>query len=40
MPAIIPVAQHPRWLGVEPDPRDLLRPFPATAMKMIRPPRG
>ena len=27
MPAIIPIAQHARWLGAEPDPRDLLQPF-------------
>ena len=39
MPAIIPVAQHARWLGVEPDPRDLLRPFPAALIRMIRSPR-
>ena len=25
---------HDRWLGIEPDPRDLLRPFPAEAMRM------
>jgi putative SOS response-associated peptidase YedK len=23
-----------RWLGVEPDPRDLMRPFPAEPMRM------
>src|SRR6202043_2273067 len=39
MPAIIPVAQHPRWLGTEPDPRDLLRPFPAALIRKIRSPR-
>jgi putative SOS response-associated peptidase YedK len=27
MPAIIPIEHHARWLGTEPDPRDLLRPF-------------
>jgi hypothetical protein len=26
LPAIIPVGQHSRWLGDEPDPRDLLTP--------------
>jgi hypothetical protein len=39
MPAIIPVKQHARWLGSEPDPPDLLRPFPAALIRMIRPPR-
>ncbi len=35
MPAIIPVAHHARWLGDEPDPRDLLKPFPADQMKRV-----
>lgn len=35
MPAIIPIEQHPRWLGIEPDPRDLLAPFPADQMKAL-----
>jgi putative SOS response-associated peptidase YedK len=39
MPAVIPAAQHARWLGAEPNPRDLLRPFPAALIRMIRPPR-
>jgi hypothetical protein len=39
MPAIIPIAHHARWLGAEPDPRDLLRPFPAALLRMIRPTR-
>src|SRR3984957_3395355 len=39
MPPIIPTARPPRWLGREPAPRDLLRPFPAAVMKMIPPPR-
>jgi putative SOS response-associated peptidase YedK len=39
MPAIIPVSQHARWLGAEPDPRDLLRPFPASLLRKIRSPR-
>jgi hypothetical protein len=36
MPAIIPIGQHPRWLGTEIDPRDLLKPFPADEMKILR----
>jgi putative SOS response-associated peptidase YedK len=36
MPAIIPIEQHARWAGTEPDPRDLLQPFPADQMKLIR----
>jgi putative SOS response-associated peptidase YedK len=39
MPAIIPIEQHPRWLGTGPDPRDLLKPFPADRMKMFGRPR-
>ena len=35
MPAIIPIPQHARWLSPEPDPRDLLRPYPARLMKLI-----
>jgi len=38
MPAIIPVEQHSLWLGTDPDPRDLLKPFPAERMVMFRPP--
>jgi putative SOS response-associated peptidase YedK len=35
MPVIIPPEAYDRWLaGVEPDPRDLLVPFPAEQMKM------
>lgn len=33
MPAIIPIEHHMRWLGPEPDPRDLLKPFPADRTK-------
>jgi putative SOS response-associated peptidase YedK len=36
MPAIIPIEHHPHWLGTDPDPRDLLKPFPADKMKMLR----
>jgi putative SOS response-associated peptidase YedK len=35
MPAIIPIEHHRRWLGTEPDPRDLLRPFSAELMREI-----
>jgi putative SOS response-associated peptidase YedK len=35
MPAIIPIVEHPRWLGPDPDPRDLLKPYPARLMKRI-----
>jgi putative SOS response-associated peptidase YedK len=35
MPAIIPIAHHARWLGTEPDPRYLLKPFPAELMREL-----
>jgi putative SOS response-associated peptidase YedK len=35
MPAIIPILEHPRWLGPDPDPHDLLKPYPARLMKRI-----
>lgn len=34
MPVIIAPQDYTRWLGQEPDPRDLLRPFPAALMDM------
>ncbi|HEY7244101.1 MAG TPA: SOS response-associated peptidase [Xanthobacteraceae bacterium] len=34
MPAILPPSDYPRWLGDEPDPHDLLRPFPSEVMRM------
>jgi putative SOS response-associated peptidase YedK len=34
MPVILAPADYRRWLGEEPDPRDLLRPFPAEVMRM------
>ena len=34
MPAILATADYDRWLSDEPDPRDLLRPFPADLMRM------
>ena len=32
MPAILNPASYERWLGLEPDPRDLLIPFPSEPM--------
>jgi putative SOS response-associated peptidase YedK len=34
MPAILAPAEFERWLGVEPDPRDLMRPFDPDLMTM------
>jgi putative SOS response-associated peptidase YedK len=34
MPVILKLEDYDRWLGNEPDPRDLLRPFPAELMRM------
>jgi putative SOS response-associated peptidase YedK len=34
MPAILPPSDYARWLGDEPDPHDLIRPFPSEAMRM------
>lgn len=34
MPAILPPEGYARWLGSEPDPADLLAPFPADAMRL------
>jgi putative SOS response-associated peptidase YedK len=34
MPAILRPEDYDRWLGVEPDPRELLAPFPAEPMTM------
>jgi putative SOS response-associated peptidase YedK len=34
MPLILSPGDYTRWLGDEPDPRDLLRPFPAEPMRM------
>ena len=34
MPVILRPEDYDRWLGIEPDPRDLLRPFPAELMRM------
>ena len=34
MPLILPKNAYERWLGVEPDPHELLVPFPAEPMVM------
>ena len=34
MPVILRPEDYDRWLGIEPDPRDRLRPFPAEALRM------
>jgi hypothetical protein len=33
MALILAPGDYTRWLGEEPDPRDLLRPFPAESMR-------
>lgn len=34
MPVILHPADYDRWLGIEPDPNDLMKPFPADLMTM------
>jgi putative SOS response-associated peptidase YedK len=34
MPVILAQEAYERWLGEEPDPHDLMRPFPAHLMRM------
>ena len=34
MPAILAPAAYNRWLGTDPDPRDLLQPFPSDLMTL------
>ena len=34
MPLILAPADYARWLSDEPDPRDLMRPYPAEPMRM------
>jgi putative SOS response-associated peptidase YedK len=34
MPVILAPVDYARWLGEEPDPRDLMRPFPADLMRI------
>jgi putative SOS response-associated peptidase YedK len=33
-PSFLTPADYARWLGEEPDPRDLMRPFRADLMRM------
>jgi putative SOS response-associated peptidase YedK len=34
MPLILAPEDYGRWLGDEPDPADLMRPFPAALLRM------
>jgi putative SOS response-associated peptidase YedK len=34
MPVVLAPGDYARWLGDEPDPRDLLRPFQADPLRM------
>jgi putative SOS response-associated peptidase YedK len=34
MPLILAAADYARWLSDDPDPRDLMRPFPTQPMRM------
>ncbi len=34
MPVILAAQDYERWLGEEPDPHDLMRPFPAHLMRI------
>jgi putative SOS response-associated peptidase YedK len=34
MPVILAPTYYDRWLGEEPDPRELMRPYPAEPMRM------
>jgi putative SOS response-associated peptidase YedK len=34
MPLILAPSDYARWLGEEPDPHDLMQPFPAAPMRM------
>ena len=34
MPVILPPSAYDRWLGLDPDPQDMLKPFPAELMSM------
>ncbi len=34
MPVILAPEAYERWLGEDPDPHDLMRPFPADLMRM------
>ena len=34
MPVILAPEDYARWIGEEPDPRDLMKPFPSELMTM------
>ena len=34
MPLVLPPGEYARWLSDDPDPRDLMRPFPAEPMQI------
>ena len=34
MPVIVRSEDYDRWLGIEPDPRDLMRSFPSEPMRL------
>jgi putative SOS response-associated peptidase YedK len=34
MPAILAPSDYARWLSAEPDPRDLMRPYPADLVRL------
>src|SRR5215207_7721056 len=34
MPVILPPSAYDRWLGLDPEPQDMLKPFPAELMSM------
>ena len=34
MPVILSPSDYERWLSDDPNPRDVMRPFPADAMRM------
>jgi putative SOS response-associated peptidase YedK len=34
MPVILAPSDYTRWLGEEPDPRDLMRPYPADLVRL------
>ena len=33
-PSFLKPEDYDRWLGIEPDPRDLMRPFPSEPMRL------
>jgi putative SOS response-associated peptidase YedK len=34
MPVVLKAEDYDRWFGIEPDPRDLMRPFPSEPMRI------